>query len=464
MTELNLNYKFNPIYWQTANLVVDSGSYNQSVNDSTDYGKMAVAIALIQMAGVQVEHPDINRSKFGFTPDVKNNGILFGFKGVNSVNSELANMIVRGQPYTSMDNFMDIVQPQPKQMLELIKGGCFDDLTGLTTHDNMEMYLKQFQFKPVKVTMRQLSQAQEMGIIPDKVDLALRMYNFKNYVLDDEGLYKTVIEPNKKVPKRGYHDRWFVLDGNSQPFFERYFDESCVETTSGSFYVISEKKFIKLVDVQITPLKEWLSEPSTGVLFNARKFDQLMQEKAAGSVSAWSMESLSYYSEEHELVGVDNATYGFINFFDLPRDPHPYTWYRRKVNGVYQNFPKYTIYRIAGTVIKADNNHYMVSLATPYGMVNVKFPKTKYAYFNQRLSEYDPETGKKHVTDNSWFKKGSMIAVTGIRSGDMFIVKRYQDTIYQHTVVKIKQVNKDGSLEMQTERTGVEDDRREGNY
>ena len=48
LQELNLNYKWNPIYWQTANLIVDSGSLDNNSNDSTDYGKIGIAIANIK--------------------------------------------------------------------------------------------------------------------------------------------------------------------------------------------------------------------------------------------------------------------------------------------------------------------------------------------------------------------------------------------------------------------------------
>lgn len=41
----------------------------------------------------------------------------------------------------------------------------------------------------------------ELGIIPESLDLAKRMVNFKKYVLDDEGLYEKHIDEGKKVPK-----------------------------------------------------------------------------------------------------------------------------------------------------------------------------------------------------------------------------------------------------------------------
>lgn len=48
LQELNLCYKYSPIYWQTANLIVDSGAVDENAGDSTNYGKMAIAIAAVQ--------------------------------------------------------------------------------------------------------------------------------------------------------------------------------------------------------------------------------------------------------------------------------------------------------------------------------------------------------------------------------------------------------------------------------
>ena len=101
---------FNPIYWNTACLIVNSGSLEDNSEEevvdiydpegqdlsegvtfedlpdgkakvrrtmSTDYSKVAKAIGDIQAAGIKVSLANINKSKFGFAPDVENNRILF---------------------------------------------------------------------------------------------------------------------------------------------------------------------------------------------------------------------------------------------------------------------------------------------------------------------------------------------------------------------------------------------------
>jgi DNA polymerase-3 subunit alpha len=71
MQTLYLATHFNPIYWNTACLIVNSGALLE--DDSTDYAKVAKAIGSIRSAGIKVSLADINNSGFGFKPDVVNN-------------------------------------------------------------------------------------------------------------------------------------------------------------------------------------------------------------------------------------------------------------------------------------------------------------------------------------------------------------------------------------------------------
>ena len=81
LQELNLCYKYPIIYWNTANLIVDSGSLEESdKKKGTNYGKIATAISKMEATGIKVDRPNINMASFGFTPDAKNNRIIFGLK------------------------------------------------------------------------------------------------------------------------------------------------------------------------------------------------------------------------------------------------------------------------------------------------------------------------------------------------------------------------------------------------
>ena len=426
LQELNLNYRWNPIYWQTANLIVDSGSLDDNSNDSTDYGKIGIAIANIKKENVNIEIPLINEAGFGFEPDENNNRIIFGLKAINGINTEVSQAIIQNRPYSSMEDFanklLDTGIIKNAQMIKLIKAGCFTELHS-----------------------------------PNKeIDKCVKILILKDYILDDEGFYSNYIDPDKKPLKRGYHDRYYILDDNSQPIFKDYFSEECIVGVQGEYYLVSEKQIDKEAKAFIEPFREWMNSADAINRYNLSCFLDVWEQYASGSKAHWSMESLTYYDEEHELENVNESLYGIVNYFELPEEPVAYDWYARWINGERKIFPKYNISRIAGTVINADNNHHMVSLLTKYGLVNVKMNKGHYAFYNKQISQIDEDNNnKKHKIEDSWLKRGQMIIVSGIRMGDTFYPRIYNDTIYKHTISLIKEVNKDGTLLLQNERTKI---------
>lgn len=461
LQELNLCFKYNPIYWSTANLVVDSGSLDEDANDSTNYGKMAVAIASIKKENIKVALPTINEADFGFKPDTKNNQIVFGLKGINSVNTELSQAIIQNRPFASIEDFaekmLDTKIVQPAKMLQLIKGGCFVKIHSEDRKKTMEWFLKKYKFTPCeKLTMQQFNTISKLGLIPEELKLAARMVNFKKYVLDNEGLYEKHIDPKKKkIPKQGYHEGYYILDNNSQPFFIEHFSENSVVKTKGEYYIVGEKLFTKEVDKKIQPLKDWMAKEETLQLYNETIFNQLWEECASGDLPSWSMSALCYYDGEHELENVKEKMYGISNFFELPTQPEAYDYYPRYISGEKKMMPKYNITRIAGTVLNSDNNRHIVTLLTKYGTVNVKMNKGHYAFYNKRISVKNEVTDKKTVLEESWLKRGNLLLISGIRREDQFYPLIYKDTIYKHTINLIKEVHKDGTLLMQTERTKI---------
>ena len=121
------------------------------------------------------------------------------------------------------------------------------------------------------------------------------------------------------------------------------------------------------------------------------------------------------------------------------------------IGNEWKKMPKYQITRIAGTVINSDNNHHTIHLLTQYGCVPIKFNKGAYSYYNKRISEPN-EKGVKKVLEESWFKRGTKLIITGIRLEQNFKPMRYNDTIYQHTCNKILEVYNDGDLLIASER------------
>lgn len=461
LQELNLCYKYGTIYWSAANLIVDSGSYNETANDGTNYGKMATAIAEIKHEGTDVALPLINEADFGFKVDAQNNRIYFSLKAMNGIGTEAVQIIINHRPYASIEDFCErLIETKlikTSQMVQLIKGGCFTELHSLDRKETMKWFLNKYVFTPCdKLTMQQFARMTELGLISEEVQLAARIVNYKKYVLDDEGLYEKHIIPDKKIPKRGYHDGYYLLDDASQEFFVEHFTEDSVVGIKGEHYIISEKKFEKEADKLITPLKEWMNQKDTLALYNQACFNEIWEKYASGTIPRWNMQALSYYNAEHELEHINEKKYGIVNFFTLPEEPEVYEWYLRKIQGKPKYFPKFKITRIAGTVLNADNNHYMITLLTKYGVVNVKMDKGHYAFYKKQISaKLDENSDKKTRLEESWLKRGNLIVVAGMRRGDQFVPRVYKDTIYKHTVNLIQEVYEDGTLLLQSERTEI---------
>lgn len=464
LQEMNLAYHYPIVYWNTACLTINGGADEQvDDNKSTDYGRIGVAIANMKENNINIQFPLINTAEYSFIPDEMNNRIIFGFKAINGIGDDVAELLIKYRPYNNMTDFkermLDTGLIKPTQMVKLIKAGCFTNLHSPDRRITLKWYINECLYEPVKkLGMQQFNRIEELELIPHQNNflLAQKCIHFKQYVLSDEFLVREYIDPNKKMVKKGYHDRYFVLDENSQPFFKEHFTEDSIIEVQGEYYVISEKIFSKEVDKMIEPLKSYLSGAQGVWEYNEAMKKVLFDKYGGGTTAKWSMEALSCYDDKHELDQLNEEQYGIVNFFELPKDPEPYEFYTRFINGEAKRIPKYKISRIAGTIINTDNNHHTVSLLTKNGLVNVKLNKGHYSFYNKQISEVDKTTGKKTIVEKSWLKRGNKIMVCGIRREDQFIPMIYKDTIYNHTInLILNDVDNEGMVEIQTERIKV---------
>lgn len=121
---LYLATNFPPIYWNCACLIVNAGGAELLMQDNEDeeeettkkknknanYGKVGRAIGESKSKGINVAPPNINKSALIFKPDLENNQILYGLKGIKKVGSELVKTIFDNRPYTSIENFIEKVK------------------------------------------------------------------------------------------------------------------------------------------------------------------------------------------------------------------------------------------------------------------------------------------------------------------------------------------------------------------
>lgn len=459
LQELNLGYHYPIIYWNTACLIINAGA-NEELDDnkSTQYGKIAKAIANFKQRSIIVDRPLINEAKFSFVPDEKNNRIIFSFKGLCGIGDDIARAIVEHQPYSSFEDFckrmVDTKIIGTAKMIILIKAGCFNELDSPDRMETMKKFLSRNVFTPTdKLTMQQFNSALEYGIFPKEMEIMIRIKNFKAYALHESFFLKNIIDEGKKIPKKGYHDRYFALDERGTEFLMEHFN-TCIVGTKEDGVIISEKLFNKEWDALIQPLKDYMALPETLQLYNQKKLDSTMESYASGSLEQWDMESLSYYPDRHELWNLNEPKYGVVDYNSLSETPRVYQYITRRIRGEIKHTPKFQIVRLAGTVLDSDNNKHLVTLLTNHGVVTCKYNKGQYSYYNKRISEQTSE-GKKKVLEESWFKRGSKIIVCGYRREDQFVVTKYADTVYTHTTNRIEEIYNDGTILAQTDRKKV---------
>lgn len=460
LQEMNLAYHFPMIYWQTACLSINAAADEDNNNNkSTDYGKIAAAIGNMQHKGVTVALPDINEADFGFRADIKNNRIIFGLKGINGIGDEVVYKIIKNRPYTSIDDFINRMASSPEaedeaqavkssQMVQLIKAGCFDALPDaqgkiLERSEVMEKFIKTICKPKEKLTMANLNMLIENEILPEKYQVYSKLAKLKEYITEK---VHELIPPKKADAKKKYSDRLLVVDGSALEFYKQHFTEDILDYKDG-VVVVSENKFKKEYDKKMGTLKEWMGKPETLAALNQKLFENTWNDRCPGNISAWEMESLSFYYHDHEMSYLDKDKYNLADFTSLPEEPPIIGTYKIRDKERY----KYDIVRIGGTVLDKDKHKHTVTLLTTTGVVTIKFYGGAFAHYDKQISR-EKGDGKKEILEGSWFSRGNKLFVCGYRKGNQFRPYKYADSIYQHTITLITNINEDGSLDMQTER------------
>jgi len=196
---LYLGTHWNPIYWDTACLVVNSGSLEEDDDNeniveleenetqkkaaNTDYGKVAKALNEIINAGINVSLVNINTSDFGFKPDIENNRILFGMKALLNVNDDFVNQIIKNRPYSSIKDFYQKVKPKKQPMISLIKAGAFDEM--MDRKKAMAWYIWETCDKKARLTLQNFPTLLKQDLVPldtEERKLAFRVYEFNRYL------------------------------------------------------------------------------------------------------------------------------------------------------------------------------------------------------------------------------------------------------------------------------------------
>lgn len=423
---------WNPIYWNTACLIVNSGALETDSDKiaSTDYSKVAKAIGDIQSAGINISLVDINHSDFGFKPDVQNNQILYGLKSLSNVGDDVIRAIIDNRPYVSLLDFCSRVPVNKQAMISLIKGGAFDQFN--KRERVMVEYIWLTCDKKKRLTLQNLGGLIRHGLIPEETEeqvTARRIYEFNRFLkseclTSDKRYYQLNERAIDFISEMGYDDRieYNALGAVMQPS-------------------VWDKAYQGWMDV----FRRWIEQNREQTLkaLNTSIFMEDWNKYAAGNISAWEMDALCFYYHDHELKNINRRKYGLSNFKELPEEPVvEYTSNR--------GYAVFKLNAICGTCIAKNKAKSTVYLLTTDGVVPIKFTKDYFAMFDRQIKL----DGK--IAEKSWFNRGSMIVVQGMRRGDEFVAKSYAKSAL-HQLYKIDEVFENGDVSLRHDRISGEE-------
>lgn len=476
LQEMNLAYKYPIIYWNTANLIIDSaGIYDKTDEDdedvdeptcvenedgnpeeeeivslyepeeweeyeyedlpdrsgkkkkkikTVDYGRVASAIGKFQANGITIVPPDINTSGYTFTPDAEHNRIMYGLRGIARISPDLIEAIMKNRPFTSLSQFLEAIPSNKLQTLNLIKAGAFDEIEKRPREEIMRTFIETVAEKKNRLTLQNMAALLERDVIPAEMEWYGELFQF-----------------NKFLKKHKSGD-YYALTNGSITYIGEHFSADLIEDGNR----IRQKTWDTTYSKAMEPMRAYIKSHSEEMLarLNQSYYDEIADKYAQGNVSHWEMESVSFYYHPHELAKV---SFPFDDFNALPDTPTVEREFKMK-NG--QTVRKYRLSLLAGTVIDKNKMKNTITLLTQTGVVTVKIYKNQFALYDKQISNKD-EDGVKHVLERSWFSRGTLLLVQGFRSGEQFVLKKYRDSVFP-VISRFESIDNDGQFMLKYER------------
>lgn len=229
---MNLAFRYPTIIWSCACLIANSGGdeLEDVKSKGAKYGKMAAAMGRLLADGIEIYPPDINESSYTFWPEVHENRILYGLKGIATVGDDTVKAIIENRPYISWLDFYNKVKPKKQSMIMLIKGGAFESF------QPRERTLVEFIWytcdKKSRITLQNMPGLIRYGLLPEDTEervMARRIYEFNRY-----------LKAECKRPGDIYQ-----LDTRSIDFLSELGQEALIHTDSG-YPLINAKEWDKI--------------------------------------------------------------------------------------------------------------------------------------------------------------------------------------------------------------------------
>ncbi len=465
LQEMNMVYRYPSIFWNTACLIVESKGISDLDNwieefetsifeeeeidfnleedgkgegeekedgrkaTAVNYGKISSAIGKMKESNIKVDLPDINKSEYTFTPDVVEDKILFGIKGITKINTNIANEIIKNRPYSSLFDFMVKVKLGKLPMINLIKSGSFDNIEKKPRKEILFNYFEEIVDKKEKLTLQNVKMLYERDLIPKELTKERKFFFFHKHLLK-----------NKK-------DGVMYLNKDAMKFFCEHFNADAIKFIDGKG-TIAESEWGKLYKPVIEPLRKRLREDENILKkLNECLFAEIVEKYGEGDVFKWEMDSVSFYHSGHELELVNNSYYEIVNFNELPKEPKidRYIYIKGKT------IPLFELNRIAGTVLEKNKLKNLIIVSTVFGVVEIKIWKAQFSKYDKQVFKKLPN-GKKKILEKSWFSRGNKLLITGVRRDDVFLPKIYKSSKYSKPIELITEVNSEGGIKTRSER------------
>ena len=355
-------------------------------------------------------------------------------KGIIKIGENVVNDIMNNRPYTSIDDFLSKVKVNKTQLVNLIKCGAFDEFGD--RRSIMYDYLGEEAGVKKKLTLQNVGTLISYKLLPEELDFERRIFNYNKYL--------------RKL-KNKETDR-IEFDDVAMEFYEKNFDLDLTKVEDG-ICSIAASTWKKIYDSYMANVKKYIVANHDELLkkLNDILIKEIIKKYASGTTDKWSMDSVCFYQDHHELEYADLLSLGVEDFWSLPEQPQIASSFKAK-DGHIINLFKLT--SIAGTVIDKDKLKSQITLLTTNGVVIVQAYGVMQQY-DKQISEVGAD-GKKHIIERSWFQRGTKLIVNGMRRGEnIFVAKKYGKDPNKHHFILIKEINEDGSVELQTERTEV---------
>ena len=420
LQEMNLAWKFTPLYWKVACLSIKAGTIDEQTQGGTSYGEIGKAIANTKNF---VMPPDINLSEREFIPNEKENKCIYSISAIHGIGDSIVDEIIKNRPYNNFDHFLekciDTKLITQLKGFNLIKAGCFDKFNP-NRRELMVKYINYTHQDKQKLTTANIPKLIEYNLIPDKYKEEVELYKYKKLIFTKQNIFKEITKTNfiYIVPKNCInYVQEYVLKENID----------CIEYNCDGDLCINSKVFDKWYKTKIEKLVDWIKTDEALMIMNNYTKSEVWNKNCLGTTEKWEFEALSFYTNKHELDLMPiKKYYNLDNFNEMSYTPVIVE--ERKVRN--RTYPIFKISTIAGTVISKDKNKHIITLNTKDGAVDVKFSKEQFLYYDRTIDN-----------EGSWFDRGTILIVHGYRRESLFIPKVYKNSIQKHSLIKIKYYN-----------------------